>query len=476
MNKKKVDSILKGVTAAGIAIGGVSTIQGADMVMAQEIENQVNDQTSQSAGSMSDSMSDTPSESRSESEANQASENQTETASEETSASQTESTSEQNANSTSVEETEATSETEPASQQTKSAPMRMMAFKSTANNVTAASLGNETQVVNNEKTTQEEDSQTELTSEQKSESIALSKEESTLLSESSSGSESVSGGDSEAISQSASNSVIDGSLSVSASLSMSESESEDAKLSLSLSQANSQYESLHDKFVKDGLENQYLEDLISKINAKQSEYSKVCTNYKGTNISKLGTDYWAVANELANLLVRYSFYQDEGVTEIVNSSWVSTNGDKAVGNYVRVEYKKAGQTYIEYFDYVLADANGKVVYEQDGKIGSSTTLGENYSVAVLRKQLGSFKSGNNKLTWKDDGENRTWYVNGNKVDSIEEIKQTVKDSDGNYVQVGTGKYKATWKTKNIFVTYKNSATFSPVFVRSTNTNITLAIK
>ena len=42
MNKKKVDSILKGVTAAGIAIGGVSTIQGADMVMAQEIENQVN--------------------------------------------------------------------------------------------------------------------------------------------------------------------------------------------------------------------------------------------------------------------------------------------------------------------------------------------------------------------------------------------------------------------------------------------------
>lgn len=74
MNKKKVDSILKGVTAAGIAIGGVSTIQGADMVMAQEIENQVNDQTSQSASSMSDRMSDTPSESRSESEVNQASE------------------------------------------------------------------------------------------------------------------------------------------------------------------------------------------------------------------------------------------------------------------------------------------------------------------------------------------------------------------------------------------------------------------
>ena len=34
MNKKKVDSILKGITAAGIAMGGVSSIQGADMVMA----------------------------------------------------------------------------------------------------------------------------------------------------------------------------------------------------------------------------------------------------------------------------------------------------------------------------------------------------------------------------------------------------------------------------------------------------------
>ena len=150
MNKKKVDSILKGVTAAGIAIGGVSTIQGADMVMAQEIENQVNDQTSQSASSMSDRMSDTPSESRSESEANQASENQTETASEETSASQTESTSEQVANSTSVEETEATSETEAVSQQKKSAPGKMVAFKAAANNVASASLENETQVANNE--------------------------------------------------------------------------------------------------------------------------------------------------------------------------------------------------------------------------------------------------------------------------------------------------------------------------------------
>lgn len=40
MNKKKVDSILKGITAAGIAMGGVSSIQGADMVWLQLMNRQ----------------------------------------------------------------------------------------------------------------------------------------------------------------------------------------------------------------------------------------------------------------------------------------------------------------------------------------------------------------------------------------------------------------------------------------------------
>ena len=45
MNKKKVDSILKGVTAAGLTIGGVSSIQGADMVMAQMVESTASETT-----------------------------------------------------------------------------------------------------------------------------------------------------------------------------------------------------------------------------------------------------------------------------------------------------------------------------------------------------------------------------------------------------------------------------------------------
>ena len=55
MNKKKVDSILKGITAAGIAIGGVSSIQGADMVMAAINESAADSNSLDDAGSLSES-------------------------------------------------------------------------------------------------------------------------------------------------------------------------------------------------------------------------------------------------------------------------------------------------------------------------------------------------------------------------------------------------------------------------------------
>lgn len=51
MNKKKVDSILKGITAAGIAMGGVSSIQGADMVMAAINESAADSNSLVDAGS-----------------------------------------------------------------------------------------------------------------------------------------------------------------------------------------------------------------------------------------------------------------------------------------------------------------------------------------------------------------------------------------------------------------------------------------
>ena len=51
MNKKKVDSILKGITAAGIAMGGESSIQGADMVMAAIDESAADSNSLVDAGS-----------------------------------------------------------------------------------------------------------------------------------------------------------------------------------------------------------------------------------------------------------------------------------------------------------------------------------------------------------------------------------------------------------------------------------------
>ena len=402
MNKKKVDSILKGVTAAGIAIGGVSTIQGADMVMAQEIENQVNDQTSQSASSMSDRMSDTPSESRSESEVNQASENQSETASEETSASQTESTSEQGANSTSVEETEATSETEAVSQQKKSAPGKMVAFKAAANNVAAASLENETQVANNEENQADENGKQTLEEASLSASASVSTEDSEIYSASESASNSFADEKSMLDSQSQSAASLSASESLAYSESLSTLESENEVHSESLSIAQSVYDSTSTAFAQNGKMDAYLEDLIKKIDAEKAAISKQLSNAKkGTELSNIKWDLtktnsdgkttvekdahcWEHMDYLADLLIRYSFKQQADVNEITFSKWESSKG---TGNYVKVEYKdNNGNIQTAYFDYVTTDKNGKVLTDQDGENNNtSKKTGEVAGIAVLKK-------------------------------------------------------------------------------------------
>lgn len=74
MNKKKVDSILKGITAAGIAMGGVSSIQGADMVMAAINESAADSNSLVDAGSLSESERTEYSESTTQSMSESASE------------------------------------------------------------------------------------------------------------------------------------------------------------------------------------------------------------------------------------------------------------------------------------------------------------------------------------------------------------------------------------------------------------------
>ena len=81
MNKKKVDSILKGITAAGIAMGGVSSIQGADMVMAAINESAANSNSLVDAGSLSESERTEYSESTTQSMSESASESTSESVS-----------------------------------------------------------------------------------------------------------------------------------------------------------------------------------------------------------------------------------------------------------------------------------------------------------------------------------------------------------------------------------------------------------
>lgn len=80
MNKKKVDSILKGITAAGIAMGGVSSIQGADMVMAAINESAADSNSLVDAGSLSESERTEYSESTTQSISESASESTSESA------------------------------------------------------------------------------------------------------------------------------------------------------------------------------------------------------------------------------------------------------------------------------------------------------------------------------------------------------------------------------------------------------------
>ena len=94
MNKKKVDSILKGITAAGIAMGGVSSIQGADMVMAAIKESAADANSLVDAGSLSESERTEYSESTTQSMSESASESTSESVSVSESSSESSSASE----------------------------------------------------------------------------------------------------------------------------------------------------------------------------------------------------------------------------------------------------------------------------------------------------------------------------------------------------------------------------------------------
>ena len=213
MNSKKVNSVLKGVAVAGATIGGVSSIQGADVVMAAELESNSADSMSSDVASQSESVSDSVSESTNDRPSNRVKRGVL-----------------------------VNSEAEEA----------MIAIQETGIN-----LGAENEMVATEEATAKKDPAEETAKIEESVSI----QKSTLLSDSAVASESLSVENSEIASVSQSASVVDASESASILASESEYRSTSSMLSESMSVAENIYNSTKTEFDNSGYRDEHLEEL-----------------------------------------------------------------------------------------------------------------------------------------------------------------------------------------------------------------------
>lgn len=272
MNKKKVDSILKGVAAAGLAIGGVSSIQGVDVVMAAEISDSasMSDSDSENA-STSDRASDSPSESRSDSQSESA-------------------TSESGADDVANQGSETEQTAVAAKPAAKAARRVMPASEGTSVGDTGdATVANANDGGKDADETNPADETTKENGDEKntnntttenetgigSQITSVSVEESELVSDSAIASASVSAGDSELASASASASLFENSLSTSVASKESEYQSASTSLSEQMSEAESLYQIKQSEFDASGVRDEYLESLITDINNKQKKLQDV---------------------------------------------------------------------------------------------------------------------------------------------------------------------------------------------------------
>ena len=189
-------------------------------------------------------------------------------------------------------------------------------------------------------------------SESESASMARSEEESVLLSQSASA-ESTSSSKSE-------------SLSLRSSEEASRAASQSASLSETVSEANSVYASVSNSFSEAGLQDAYLEDLIAQIEVARQNLHAIQEAAARHNQSLANnSSFWKAGDTLANLLVRYSFYQDSRVTSIEYGSWEKNSG---TSNYVHVAYyDESGRLQDAYFDYITVDKDGNALMDSKGK-------------------------------------------------------------------------------------------------------------
>ncbi|MDY4682651.1 MAG: hypothetical protein SPC23_11540, partial [Lachnospiraceae bacterium] len=162
-----------------------------------------------------------------------------------------------------------------------------------------------------------------------------------------------------------------------------------ASLSAAISTADSAFQSASVQFSQSNLEDQYLEDLIAKIEKARAELKELQQGFITRGESYVWGDYWKKGNELANYLVEYRFYQESQVTSISEGRWEQNSG---AGNYVKVTYVgKDQQTHTAYFDYITVDKNGNPLFDiekQGGSEGSSDpkVIG---GILVVQKTLGA---------------------------------------------------------------------------------------
>ncbi|MGN0426821.1 MAG: hypothetical protein ACI4F0_03380, partial [Agathobacter sp.] len=274
-----------------------------------------------------------------------------------------------------------------------------------------------------------EGSESIVESESESASEVVSLEDSEIASLSESASEILSTEDSELASQSdsASNSAISESESYATALSEYGSMSEQASI------ADSAYESALSEFQENGYEDEYLEDLIAQINAKEAELQEKIEEGKSLN----DNGFYTVGDELAELLIRYAFYQEGYVTNISYSAWDNKNSASGYAiNNVKVEYvDTAGVIHVAYFDYVTVDKDGVALVNPDngGAISDSNNPDKVGGIMVVIKET-EYRNGNDVLTWAitqdaDGNDVTTYYVNGEALDSNTIV--TLND-DGTY--------------------------------------------
>lgn len=266
-----------------------------------------------------------------------------------------------------------------------------------------------------ESTESEKDSATESASYSASESLESESNSLTSVSEAASQSTSDSASASDTESQSLSESMA----STSATLNESDIASQSTSYSMLESDAQSIFNSTSTVFKENGLEDEYLENLINQIKEAQKKVQDALQAAKdaGQHVDHKtdGNNYYQYADELANLLIQYKFYQEDRVKDIQHSEWDSSG---YTNNHVKVTYTGSdGKQHTEYFDYVTADSADRRLDEVD----------------------------KNKKWWESEKKENPDYIDHIYVTKKEVTSAQLLDTNGNeietFIHMGIEQYK-----------------------------------